>query len=187
MDLFWVSATGQARRAPLNMVKVCGRNIANGGNLMKKTMFLIVVFGLTASLWAADPCVGTWKLNLGKSKFDPGPPPKSAMVKIEAQENGLKIVADSVNAEGKPLHQELDQTYDGKEHFLIGTGVPPDITVSYKKINANTFDSITKQGGKDVQTARVVVSKDGKTITRTSKGKNAQGQAFNNIQVYDRQ
>ena len=54
---------------------------------------LYVVVGLlvtTSSLWAADPFVGTWKLNLAKSKYSPGPPPKNLTVTCGATENGIK-------------------------------------------------------------------------------------------------
>ena len=36
---------------------------------MRRTMLLLGIFGLAGSLWAADPIIGTWKLNIEKSKF----------------------------------------------------------------------------------------------------------------------
>jgi hypothetical protein len=154
---------------------------------MRKVMFLLAVFGFVGLLWAADPFVGTWKLNLAKSKYDPGPPPKSTTGKIEAQDNGFKLVADSVDSQGKPGHVEYTVKYVGKDYPVTTTGGPSDLTLAIKKIDANTHDVVVKQGGKEVQTYREVVSKDGKTLTRTTKGKNAKGQAFNNTVVFDRQ
>jgi len=42
------------------------------------------------------------------------------------------------------------------------------------------------KGGKAVQTFIRVVSKDGKTMTVTIKGTNAQGQAVNNVVVFEK-
>ena len=52
---------------------------------------LLAVFSLAVSsdLCAADAAMGTWKLNVSKSKYSPGPPPKSGMVKYEASEGGV--------------------------------------------------------------------------------------------------
>ena len=41
---------------------------------MRKAMLLLAVFGLVGSLWAADPIIGTRRLNLAKSKFVQGAP-----------------------------------------------------------------------------------------------------------------
>jgi hypothetical protein len=148
---------------------------------------IILMLALASAAMAADPFVGTWKLNVAKSKYSPGPPPKSATVKIEAQDNGLKIVANGVNAEGKPTHIETAFKYDGKDYPYTPTGGPSDLTVAVKRIDANTQELTLKQGGKVMQTVREVVSKDGKTQTRTIKGKNAQGQEVSNTIVFDKQ
>src|SRR3954469_7682315 len=41
---------------------------------MRTLLCLFVFLGLTNSLLAADPFIGTWKLNVGKSKPAPAPP-----------------------------------------------------------------------------------------------------------------
>ena len=37
---------------------------------------VILFMGFALSAQAADPIVGTWKLNVSKSKYDPGPAPE---------------------------------------------------------------------------------------------------------------
>ncbi len=148
---------------------------------------ILFLLAVATVAWAADPFVGTWKLNLEKSKYSPGPPPKSATLKIEAQKNGLKYVTDGVNAQGNPTHAEFAFIYDGKDYPLKATSAPLDLTIAVKKINTNTHNTVLKQAGKEMSTGREVVSKDGKTMTRTNKGKNAQGQEFNNTVVFDKQ
>ena len=74
---------------------------------MRKALFLFVVFGLAGSLWAADPFIGTWKLNVAKSKApDPSLLPKSEVFKNVAQGNLIKTTFDGVDSQGKSFHSE---------------------------------------------------------------------------------
>lgn len=134
---------------------------------------------------AADNHVGTWKLNLAKSKFSPGPPPKESTLTIEAQPNGLKITVQGTNAEGQPVHFEMSPNYDGKDYPM--TGNPDAYTISLKKIDDYTIQTVGKKAGTPMLTIRSVVSKDGMTRRSTQKGKNAKGQDVNNTLVYDKQ
>jgi hypothetical protein len=150
---------------------------------------LYVVVGLlvtTSTLWAADPFVGTWKLNLAKSKFSPGPPPKNLTVTYEATENGIKATTEGVNAEAKPVATTYTATYDGKDTSVTGSGAPYD-TIALKRIDPNTVEVTTKKGGKVMGNGKRVVSKDRKVLTVTTKGTNAKGEATNNVAVYDKQ
>jgi hypothetical protein len=143
-------------------------------------MIFALILTLATVALAADPYVGTWKLNVAKSNANP--PPKSQTLKITAQDNGFKWSFDTVEADGKATNGVWSGKYDGKDYSL--TANTDFDAVATKKINANTLDSVMKKGGKVVGTGRSVVSKDGKTLTLTTKLKNAQGQ---DVSVYDKQ
>jgi hypothetical protein len=144
----------------------------------------MLVLGIT--VMAADSNIGTWKLNLAKSTFNPGPAPKSQTLKVEAWgADGVKYTADGVDAEGKPSHWELQAKYDGK--FVPFKGNPDADMLAYKRIDANTVEASTQLKGKATGTTKIVVSADGKTRTLTQTGKNAKGQTVNNVLVYDKQ
>ncbi len=141
--------------------------------------FSVVAFG-------ADNNVGTWKLNLAKSKFSPGPAPKSQTLKIEAWgDDGVSYTADGMSADGKPTHAEFQAKYDGKDYPFKGN--PDADTISYKRIDANTVEANTKLKGKATISAKVTVSADGKTRTVAQTGKDANGHDVNNVAVYDKQ
>ena len=130
--------------------------------------------------------VGTWKLNLAKSSFSPGPAPKSQTLKIEAWgDDGLKYAADGVGPDGKPTHAEFQAKFDGKDVPFKGN--PDADTLAYKRIDGNTLEATTKMKGKTTLTAKVVVSKDGKTRTVTQTGTDAQGRTTKNVLVYEKQ
>ena len=153
--------------------------------LVAVTMIFFVLALATAAL-AGDPHVGTWKLNLAKSKYDPpSSTPKSSTMKIDAQDNGLKCVTDSVDAEGKAYHAEFAAKYDGNDYPYIGD--PRLDTISYIRIDANAVDWVTKKGGKMVGRGRSIVSKDGKTRTVTAREKDDKGQDTTRTLVFDKQ
>jgi len=134
---------------------------------------------------AADNQAGTWKLNVAKSKYSPGPAPKEGTLTVESQTNGLKITIHGTDAEGKPVHMEFSPKYDGKD--VPATVMPGADTINMKKIDDYTVESVSKKGGKPLITTKSVVSKDGKTRTTTQKGTNAKGEKVNNTIVYDKQ
>ena len=74
----------------------------------------MLVFGSIAP--AADNQVGTWKLNVAKSKYSPGPAPKDGTLTVESEPNGLKITIHGTDAESKPVHMEFSPKYDGKDY-----------------------------------------------------------------------
>ena len=141
---------------------------------------------LGVAVMAADSNIGTWKLNLAKSKFSPGPAPKSQTLKIEAWgTDGVKYTADGVDGDGKPMHWELEAQYDGK--FVPFKGNDDADMLAYKRIDANTVEATTTLNGKPSQTTKIVVSANGKTRTLTQTGKDAKGQTVHNVVVYDKQ
>lgn len=134
---------------------------------------------------AADNWLGTWKLNIEKSKFSPGPAPKSETLKFEASQGGIRLTHDGVDAEGKATHGGYSSKFDGKEVPFEGN--PNADMCAPKKIDDNSYENVWKKGGKVTVTAKVAVSKDGKTLTGSQTGKNAKGETVNNTAVYEKQ
>lgn len=147
---------------------------------------LAALLGGAVLAQGTDSQVGTWKLNLAKSKYSPGPAPKSATTKIEAVGAGTKVIVDQAQADGSMRHWEFTANYDGKDNRITGNNPDADM-VARTRINATTIQTISKKGGKVTTTQTSAVSADGKTRTVTTKGVNAAGQKVNNVAVYDRQ
>jgi hypothetical protein len=158
---------------------------------MRKSLFvgaLVVGAAMVLSstvVLAADNWLGTWKLNVEKSKFSPGPAPKSQTLKYEASPAGIKFTSDGVTAVGVATHTAYVSKFDGKETPWEGN--PDADMTSPKKIDDNSFENVWKKGGKATITVKAAVSKDGKTYTVSQTGKNAKGEAVNTTTVYERQ
>ena len=158
---------------------------------MKKILVNIMILGVAAGsflLAQGNPFVGTWKLNVAKSKYSPGPAPKSTTRTVEAQGSGEKVTNEGTAADGSHISYSYTLTYDGKDSPVSGTGPASGFdSINLKRIDANTTEGTTKKAGKVLTTTRAVVSKDGKVLTITAKGTNAKGQALSNVLVYDKQ
>ena len=157
----------------------------------RSVVLSVACLGLSAILIApafaqTDTQVGVWKLNVAKSKYSPGPAPKSATTTIEADGTGTKVSVDQMQADGTSRQWGFTANYDGKDSPM--TGVNPDAdSVARTRVNANTIQTISKKDGKVTTTQTSQVSTDGKTRTVTTKGMNADGKKVNNIAVYDKQ
>ena len=132
-----------------------------------------------------DPFVGTWTLNSAKSKYSPGPGPKSTTSTYEAAGKGYKVTVKTEPASGAPQEWSYTTNLDGKESKLTGNNPNADAVI-VKRIDAHTLEVESHRGGKVVATQKNVVSKDGKTRTVTTTGTDAQGQKIHNVAVYDR-
>ena len=154
---------------------------------MRKAILFLAVLGLTGSLWAADPFVGTWKLNPNKTKTTgwASAVSESSTVKIEAQGNSVNYRWDAVKPDGRTLHAEFAAKYDGKDYVV--TGDPDSDTVSLSRIDANTVDYIFKKAGQMIWSERAVVSTDAATISLTVKGIDSKGKPYEAILLYSRQ
>src|SRR5450759_164322 len=144
----------------------------------------VMVFSSSVVL-AADNWLGTWKLNVGRSKYSPGPASKSLTLKFEASQGVIKLTSDGADAEGKATHGTFSSKFDGKD--VPWEGNPNADTAAPKKIDDNTYESVWKKGGKVTITAKAVVSKDGKTLTISQTGKNAKGETVNHTSVFEKQ
>jgi len=139
----------------------------------------------SVSAESKNPRVGDWKLNLEKSKYSPGPAPKSLDLKIEAAGKGVHVTTNQVNADGSTVATDYTGNYDGKDVPLKGSKIAD--TVSMKMINKSVVMRTDKKGGKPVVTYKTVMSKDGKTYTVEVKAKTPKGEPVHNMLVFERQ
>lgn len=157
---------------------------------MQKTFNRAVVVLAIAAVTglAADNSVGTWKLNIEKSKYTPAPLPVKSLTSVrEAAPGGVKVTVTGERVDAAPLNSTYTAKYDGSATAVTGTGTPYD-SISIKQVNANTFTYNAKQTkGKYRANGRTVISSDGKTMTTTAKGTDPDGKAMVLKLVYDKQ
>jgi hypothetical protein len=160
---------------------------------MKRMLAFVTAVVLTVVapgllLGQSDLIIGTWKLNLTKSKYNTVQPPKSETETAEAQGDGsTKISYEGVAADGSQFAFSFATKFDGKDSPVSGVGPNGQDAIAVKRIDANTTTGTSKKAGKVVATTRSVISKDGKVMTLTSKGVDANGKPRNVVLVWDKQ
>ena len=158
---------------------------------MKKfltTTFIAALLAITSAAIAApaaDPVIGSWKLNVANSKFMPGPALKSQMRTYSQSAKGITLAVKTVAADGKEMSTSVTYMTDGKDYPVAD--VPDYDSISAKQVDANTAEFTFKKGGKVIGTGNRMVSKDGKTLTSVQKGTNVKGEKYDNTFVLDKQ
>jgi hypothetical protein len=151
---------------------------------MRFTSMLFTALLFVASATAAD-FVGTWKLNIAKSKLPATAKVASVTLTVEQTEpNTYKVIQDSVLQSGEKQHFEIVRIYDGKEHVSEGVGFAKGRSEICEIVDDKTRKIVVKRDGKETDGFTLNVSPDGKTMTNTN---TRTGTKDPEIQVYERQ
>lgn len=137
---------------------------------------------VTALAQTKDPLVGTWKLNVAKSKTEM----KSGTSVFEADGDGVKGSVDMVGADGTAYHWSFSAKYDGKDYPVTGKN-PYGDTLALTRKGTNTVVIHVKQAGKPTVLQTIVVAADGKTRTNTTKGVDPSGKPVEAVSFYEKQ
>jgi len=171
---------------------------------MKTILAASIVCLLSVSVASAQQpkpaeAIGTWKLNIAKSKYSPGPAPSGAasqVRRLEIRKDGFTVLMIfDVDSQGTPAFTEYVYKPDGKDYPGYSQTTLADFLAAGTKGSTTTvkfvddYTAIVQtKNAKGVSGSPItrVVSQDGKTQTLTTKFKNAQGQTVENVTVYDR-
>jgi hypothetical protein len=144
---------------------------------------VFLLFAAVAAVRAeTDPRIGTWKLDVAKSKSSNGLPMSETRT-YSAEGSAIMSTNEGVNAQGKPISTHYEATADGKER---PTGAP-GMTLSIKQTGPGAYAGTVKKDGKVVSTNVAVISGCGKVFTFKNKGTDADGKAFTSTVVYEKQ
>lgn len=152
---------------------------------LRSLRFLALAPILATTLWSADPSLGTWKLNLRRSIFHPGPGFQSETRTYEEVKDGVQVTIRTINAKGKLVTSIYLTTPDGEQHAVSGSGGPAD-SVGLKRINEFTAESILMHAGKEIAKTTRVISEDARTMTITYRGLDPEGNDVNYTLVFER-
>jgi hypothetical protein len=156
-----------------------------------RSVAIVLAIGLLPALTSVasaqgDAHVGTWELNLEKSTFSPGPPPRKQSLWYKAEGKGLTALLQGIDAEGKPISLDPSNfaiNFDGRDHSTPRLNYDSS---AWTRISPNKYVVNRKKAGKVVLTSTNVVSDDGQTMTITTTGVGEDGRPINNVRVYDK-
>jgi hypothetical protein len=126
--------------------------------------------------------LGTWRLDLTRSKYFPGPAPLSETRIYTADKDGVQGVINRVYAD---RHTEIIEYRANYDHEQTVTGTPAYDAITLKKLDDFTSVSTLSHAGVVYGTARRAISPDGNTMTITFERKTAED-TIRNVAVYQR-
>ncbi len=142
---------------------------------------LLIPAALVSQTATKNMAVGTWKLNTAKSKYEPGPLPKSATVTI-GEDNKIQFSEELPDA--KSTSWSVVPNTDGTPAPIVGAG--ENSTLIERRIDGRHVEHTWKIGS-GTQTGKAVISKDGKTMTYTLTGTNSEGKPVHEVQIWEKQ
>jgi len=126
--------------------------------------------------------IGTWRLNVAKSKYSPGPPLRSETREYTRQSDGVKGVVSRVHSDGRTERFEYMANF-GQD--IVVTGVPDYDRVTLRKVDELTSDAVLSHAGNVYGVARRVIAADGRSMTITFDRKSTEDRVHN-VAVYDK-
>jgi hypothetical protein len=127
-----------------------------------------------------DLLLGTWQLDLAKSRYTPGPPPRSETRTYVRDTEGMKGTIQRRRDDGREEVIEYRADFD---HEFPVMGTEAYDTIRLKRIDARTAEAVLSHAGRVFGTARRVISEDGRTLTITFRQED-RGILESNIAVY---
>jgi hypothetical protein len=153
-------------------------------NLVVVAAFLAIAS--TAGAEDLKAYVGTWKLNVAKSKTEAWTPKAQTRVYEDWGGGVLHMRAEGTNAEGNPTMQEFAARFDGKAYPYVFRGAAASSTIALTRVDGRTFTFIVLADGKTSYTGTHAMSADGKSWANTYKT-NGKGEPTSAVLIYEKQ
>jgi len=125
--------------------------------------------------------VGTWVLDVSRSKYFPGPPPRSETRTYTSTADGVRGVVTRLYADGRTETFEYLANYDNE---VAVSGTEAFDAIKLTKVDESTSEAVLMHAGMVFGTTRRVISRDGKTMTITFQRRDT---TSSNTALYHRQ
>lgn len=134
---------------------------------------------------ATNRWTGTWKRNLARSGYSPGPAPQTEqIVRLDIVNGLLQVTENGADAQGRPTHNVYVVNFDGAEQTVDAA---QGLTRTYRWIDERKFEAINRVKREETTMMEYALADDGKVYTLTTTGITAQGQLVHHIVVYEKQ
>jgi len=149
---------------------------------------VVLLAGGAAAQSKDDPSIGSWKLNVAKSKFTPGPPIKADTRSYEWKDGWIIVTTETTQPSGEKTGVRFAAKFDGKQYPQIGRFAPTVALISYEPVDKRTLKyTVRHTTGKITSTNTRTVSTDGKTMTIEQKSTDASGRPVVNVELFELQ
>ena len=156
---------------------------------MRRAIVFLVVFGLAGSLFATDPTIGTWKLNIAKSKL----PPDMSNIKeltfvIRAAGDDYELVTKGAQKDGSRFFEKM--TWPKQGGFRNYESGDPTEGLSVLDIPIGDKGNgycIRLRNGRIISVTQWILSEDGRTWRAIGKARTPEGKTYEGLQWWEKQ
>ena len=134
----------------------------------------------SAAIPIQDSLIGTWRLDLAKSRYSPGPAPRGETRTYARDANGVSGRIERHHADG--TREIIDYRADA-DHEVPVYGTRAYDAIRFKRLDAYTIEGVLSHAGKVYGYSRRIISPDGQTLTVTFR-REERGDMVNNVAVY---
>jgi hypothetical protein len=148
-----------------------------------RTIVATTILFFPALLWAADPFLGKWTLDVQRSKYPTGTRPKQMTIEMSAAGHGVHYHSETLLTNGRSVSADYAAEYDGKPVVVLGARgmlLPVSLKRTAPKIVVATYTS----GFQVAAISRRVVSASGTIMMVTTTSRDASGKPVTNVGVY---
>lgn len=153
---------------------------------MKALALALALVAVPYTVRAADPFVGTYRLNAAKSATTGGQMPAELTLTISEELGNLLVATSGRTAAGAPITADVLILPTAGGTVKAPAGERNFDSTVVKRTNANTIDMVAMLKGKERTRVKLALSRDGKTLTRSFTSRNAQGRAVMGTSVLER-
>lgn len=146
----------------------------------------ILAFASSASAEGLKYQVGTWKLNVAKSKTEAWTAKSQTRLYEDWGGGLLHMRYEGTDSQGNPTLGEFVARFDGKAYPYVVRGAPDASTISLTRVDDRAFAYSMLADGKPSFTGTIAVAADGKSYTNTFKT-NGKGEPSSAVLVFEKQ
>ncbi|NLD35897.1 MAG: hypothetical protein GX654_03425 [Desulfatiglans sp.] len=157
---------------------------------MRKIIFLFfIILSLPNTLWAADPIIGTWKLNIAKSVLPADQKNIKEDINIYRDIEGdlMELAISTVFEDGSTDSGKWTWPREGGVAKCLSKTLPAGLLYVEGYVEPGHWFAVITQNGNQVGLYHKIISKDGKTMTQTFKGVDEQGKSLNIMKIMEKQ
>jgi hypothetical protein len=132
---------------------------------------------------ADNHLLGTWRLNLARSTYSPGPPPVSETRTFERDREGVKGTVYRRLQDGRT--ETIEYRADYNREYPV-SGADAFDAVIFKRVDMYISEAVLSHAGRVYGTARRVISRDATTMTITFRRETETGGRVINVAVYEK-
>jgi hypothetical protein len=152
-----------------------------------KRLFVNALLFTSAAMAADDPLIGSYRLNVEKSRSAGVPLPAAATLVLSDDGDNLVLTVSGKSPDGSSVDEATAMPKGGGALRRVDGGILRYDSVTATRPTPTTIEMVLVQAGKEAMRLTYQLDTEHQVLTRTAAGTNARGQQVDAVFVFERQ